>query len=55
MLGLNHLSQTDWLVLGVGAALLWGLLHLSRQVEDLRQRLAPDEDDDYREDDDEPT
>lgn len=39
-------SQTDWIVVGVGVVILWGLDNLSKQIEDLRERLAPDDDDD---------
>ncbi len=38
------MSQTDWLVLGVGGVIIWGLVYLSRQIENLGERLAPSDD-----------
>jgi hypothetical protein len=40
------MSQTDWLIVIVGSVLFWGLVFLSWQVESLRDRLAPEPDDD---------
>jgi hypothetical protein len=42
----RFVSQTDWIVLAVGVVLLVALGMLSRQIDDLRARLAPDDDDD---------
>lgn len=39
------MSQTDWLVVGFGVLILWGLSFLSRQIEELKDAIAPDDDD----------
>jgi hypothetical protein len=40
----HALSQTDWIVLGVGIFTAWGLNTIHNRINELQERLAPDDD-----------
>jgi hypothetical protein len=42
----HALSQTDWIVLGVGIFIAWGLNTIHDRLNELQDRLTPNDDED---------